>query len=146
MLLLLPDGVVPPPLGDGIDAVDPDGVLPPLLGDGVSAADPDGVAPPLGKHSELIFVYNWGTHVEHSPLESQSVQPVLLPLEPQQLPPRHTPLEQSLLEEHVPPSGFCEKHSLPVLVYPLEHVEHSPLESQSVQPVLLPLAPQQLPP
>ena len=36
-------------------------------------------------------------HVEQSPSESQSVHPVLLPLAPQQLPPRHTPLEQSLL-------------------------------------------------
>ena len=44
--------------------------------------------------------------MEQSPSESQSVQPVLFPLAPQQLPPRHTPLEQELLEEHVSPSDF----------------------------------------
>jgi hypothetical protein len=54
--------------------------------------------------------------VEQSPSESQSVHPVLLPLAPQQLPPLHTPLEQELLEEHVPPSVFLSvfllgKHS-----------------------------------
>ena len=64
-----------------------------------------------GKHSLLVLVYPV-EHVEHFPLESQSVHPVLLPLELQQLPPRHTPLEQELLEEHVPPSVFLlGKHS-----------------------------------
>ena len=82
-------------------------------------------------------------HVEQSPLESQSVQPVLLPLAPQQLPPWHTPLEQSLLEEHVPPSDLSGKHSLFVLMYPVEHAEQTPFESQSEHPVLLPLVPQQ---
>ena len=59
----------------------------------------------LGKHSTFVLVYPL-EHAEQSPFESQSVHPVLLPLEPQQLPPRHTPLEQELLEEHVPPSDF----------------------------------------
>ena len=59
--------------------------------------------PPDMKHSLLVLVYPL-EHVEHSPRESQSAHPVLLPLVPQQLPPRHTPLEQELLEEHVPPS------------------------------------------
>ena len=53
------------------------------------------------------------SHVEQSPFESQSVHPVLLPLGPQQLPPRQTPLKQELLEEHVIPSRFSGKHSPP---------------------------------
>jgi hypothetical protein len=44
--------------------------------------------------------------VEQSPSESQSVHPVLRPLGPQQLPPRHTPLVHWLEEEHDPPSDF----------------------------------------
>jgi hypothetical protein len=34
-------------------------------------------------------------------------------LEPQQLPPRHTPLEHELLEEHVPPSDFFALQQVP---------------------------------
>ena len=78
--------------------------------------------------------------MEHSPLESQSVQPVLLPLEPQQLPPRHTPLEQELLEEHVPPSDFLEAEQLPLdRVYPELHPSQDPEDEQSLQLLLYPL-------
>ena len=87
-------------------------------------------------------------HDEQSPFESQAVQPVLFPLGPQQWPPQHAPLVHRLLllEEHTAPSDLIGKHSPLILVYPLEHDEQSPSESQSVHPVLLPLGPQQLPP
>ena len=87
-----------------------------------------------GKHSLLVLIYSL-EHVEQSPLESQSVHPVLLPLGPQQLPPRHTPLEQSsLLEEHVPPSDFLEAEQLPPdRVYPELHPSQDPEDEQSLQ-------------
>ena len=44
----------------------------------------------------------------HLPSDVQSVHPVLLPSAPQQLPPLHTPLDQELLDDHVPPSDFLE--------------------------------------
>ena len=47
------------------------------------------------------------------PPESQSVQPVLLPLLLQQLPPRQVLEAHSEEEEHAPPSDVLEtKHSL----------------------------------
>jgi len=50
-----------------------------------------------------------------SPSSSQSVQPVVLPLAPQQLLPRHTPLLHSLPAAHRSPSGRILKHSEPFL-------------------------------
>ena len=44
-------------------------------------------------------------HDMQSPSTAQFVHPVLLPFGPQQLPPRQTPLEQELPEEHLPPSN-----------------------------------------
>ena len=43
-------------------------------------------------------------HAKQSPCESQSTHPVLRPLAPQQLLPRHMPLAHWLPEEHVLPS------------------------------------------
>ena len=74
-------------------------------------------------------------HDEQSPFESQAEQPVLFPLEPQQWPPQHAPLVHRLFEEHAAPSDFIGKHSPLILVYPLEHDEQSPFESQAVHPV-----------
>ena len=46
--------------------------------------------------------------MRQSPSESQSVQPVLLPLDPQQLEPRHRPLLHWLLDEQLDPSDFLD--------------------------------------
>ena len=69
--------------------------------------------------------------MEQSPSESQSVHPVLRPLEPQQLPPRHTPLEQKLLEEQVEPSDVPPPEEVPPP--PLLAVVHEHLKVLSEQ-------------
>ena len=72
------------------------------------------------------------------------MHPVLFPLAPQQLPPRHTPLEQELLQEHVPPSDVLEAEQLPLdrvldRVYPELHPSQDPEDEQSLQLLLYPL-------
>ena len=71
-----------------------------------------------------------------APDESQLVQPVLLPLAPQHLPPRHVPDEQEEEDEQEPPSEILHFLSVslpfPVSVYPGVHSTHLPPEPQLV--------------
>ena len=68
------------------------------------------------------------------------MHPVLLPLAPQQLPPRHTPLEQELPEVHMSPSDFLVAEQLPPdKVYPELHPSQDPDEEQSLQLLSYPL-------
>ena len=102
----------------------------------------------FAEHLDSALRKKLDVQVEHLPLEaSHAAHPLAYAVDIQQRFPAHELLLQCVSAEHVPPADFLlGKHSSFVLVYPLEHVEQSPSESQSVHPVLLPLMPQQLPP
>ena len=56
-------------------------------------------------------------------MTEQAVHSVLLPLVPQQLPPRHTPLEHELLEEHVAPLPLVDTEDVQMPLNPTYVVE-----------------------
>ena len=78
------------------------------------------------------------------PAESQAVQPLLLPFDPQHLPPVHLSDVQASAPEHDSPSFFFWMHSLSTMWNSLEQLAQSPSELHAVQPALLPFHPQQL--